>query len=192
MSVTEADLEQLESYLDDELSPGQAEDLHRRLASEPELGARLSELHQQRELRASMFRSLEPTDLEVERLISRVDVKLHRDAAWTRRLSRLRYVSSAAACLIVGFMMSHVIWPSAPHDEIYRTMPSNVGSPAAPATPTHGPIYQVVLQDESGNVIGVQDFNSLNEAREFQSDVGQLQNKRRQIQNNIRLITDQF
>lgn len=190
MSVNETDLEQLETYLDDELSPQEAAELDRRLATDSGLADQLAQLRAQRAFRVSMFRSMEPSDAEVESLLKRVDGSLHRQSDWSKRLRALRYIGSAAACLLVGFMISHAMWPTQPHDEIN----SGISSPATPVSVSslHAPVYQVVLQDETGNVVGVQNFDNLNEAREFQNDVGQLQNKHRQIQNGIRLITDQF
>jgi anti-sigma factor RsiW len=189
MSVNETDLEQLETYLDDELSPQEAAELDRRLATDSSLSDELTQLRAQRALRAAMFSAMEPGDGEVTSLLNRVDGVLHRQATWSKRLAALRYIGSAAACLFVGFMISHAIWPAQPQDDI--TPGGQVHVAQAPVGP-HGPVYQVVLQDETGTVIGVQNFDSLNDAREFQSDVGQLQNKHRQIQNGIRLITDKF
>ncbi len=192
MPVNETDLEQLETYLDDELSPEEVRELDRRLATDSALADQLDELRAQRALRVSMFRAMEPNDGEVESLLKRVDGNLHRQAHWSKLLGRLRYIGSAAACLFVGFMISHAIWPTQPHDEI-NTSPNTGSHVAQPVVaPTHGQIYQVVLQDENGNVIGVQNFDNLNDAREFQNDVGQLQSKHRQIQNGIRLIQDSF
>lgn len=191
MSVNETDLEQLETYLDDELSPEEVRELDRRLATESALADQLDQLRAQRALRVSVFRAMEPSDREVESLLKRVDGNLHRQADWSKLLGRLRYIGSAAACLFVGFMISHAIWPTTPHDEInINTGPSHVAQPVA--APAQGQIYQVVLQDENGNVIGVQNFDNINDAREFQNDVGQLQSKHRQIQNGIRLIRDKF
>lgn len=191
MSVNETDLEQLETYLDDELSPEEVRELDRRLATESALADQLDQLRAQRALRVSVFRAMEPSDREVESLLKRVDGNLHRQADWSKLLGRLRYIGSAAACLFVGFMISHAIWPTQPHDEInINTGPSHVAQPVA--APAQGQIYQVVLQDENGNVIGVQNFDNINDAREFQNDVGQLQSKHRQIQNGIRLIRDKF
>jgi hypothetical protein len=190
MSVNETDLEQLETYLDDELSPEEAVELDRRLATDSQLADQLAQLRAQRAVRRSLFASMEPTDAQVEALLNRVDASLHRQANWSKRLRALRYIGSAAACLLVGFMLSHTMWPTQSHDPIIPGGRAQLN----PQTPTgpHGPVYQVVLQDETGNVIGVQNFDNLNEAREFQNDVGQLQSKHRQIQNGIRLITDQF
>ena len=191
MSVNETDLEQLETYLDDELSSTEAAELDRRLATDSALADQLAELRAQRSLRSSLFAAIEPSDSEVDSLLNRIDTGLHRNAKWSKRLAALRYIGSAAACLLVGFMISHAMWPAQPHDEITSGGHAQIGGAPAPAAP-HGQLYQVVLQDETGNVIGVQNFDNLNDAREFQNDVGQLQNKHRQIQNGIRLITDKF
>jgi hypothetical protein len=150
----------------------------------------LTQLRAQRGSRSAFFKTCEPGNAEVNRVLQRVDGSLRRQVNWTKRLGTLRYIGSAAACLFVGFMISHVLRPATPHDEIIPgpAIFSNTNTESV----THGPVYQVVLQDESGNVIGVQNFDKLEEAREFQNDVGQLQDKHRQIQNNIRLITDKF
>lgn len=188
MAVTDAEVEQLECYLDDELSLDEAAQLQRRVASDPSLCDALDELRRQRELRTRVWQSMEPETAEVARLGDRIDGMLRRQANWSKRLAALRYIGSAAACLLVGFMISHSMRPASSTDGNVAGSDVEISSSAAP----HGPVYQVVLQDETGNVVGVQNFDSLNDAREFQSDVGQVQNKHRQIQNNIRLITDQF
>src|SRR5205823_3518867 len=53
--------------------------------------------------------------------------------------------------------------------------------------------YQVTLRDQAGNVVGVQRFNTLEEAQEFVNDVNRMQSQHQQLRSGgARLVGDQF
>src|SRR4051812_33389930 len=103
MSVTDNDLEVLESYLDDELTPRELEALRQRLSSEPALASAMDELRAEREMRQGFFASCEPDDASVERLVRAVNKSVTQEIVWSRRSHSLGWIGGLAACLLVGF-----------------------------------------------------------------------------------------
>jgi len=103
MSVTDTDLELLESYLDDELAPRELEALRQRLSSEPALASAMDELRAEREMRQSFFASCEPDDARVERLLLAVNKSVTQEIVWSGRSRSLGWIGGLAACLLVGF-----------------------------------------------------------------------------------------
>src|SRR5215218_4836014 len=103
MSVTDTDLELLESYLDDELAPRELEAFRQRLSSEPALASAMDELRGEREMRQSFFASCEPDDASVERLVRAVNKSVTQEIVWSRRSRSLGWIGGLAACLLVGF-----------------------------------------------------------------------------------------
>src|SRR4051812_39946306 len=202
-AVTEHDYELIESYLDDELSPAEVDDLRKRIADEPELAAAMEQVRFEREARQTLFAALEPDAQSVQRLISgvRKDVRRQVGREWTRRA--MKFVSSAAALLLVGFFSGYVSrgGPATGGgaagigggggNEVARQVvfPANQQNSS---NATGG--YQLALYDESGNVIGVQRFRSLQEAQEFKNDLARQQTQHRQQMQNggLRLISDQY
>lgn len=102
-AVVEQDLDLLEEYLDGALTPDEVERLQFRLAAEPGLAAALAEAREQRETRAAVWNALEPSDAEVQRLVSRVAAAGRRRATWNRVQRYTRFATTAAACLLIGF-----------------------------------------------------------------------------------------
>jgi hypothetical protein len=213
MSVTETDLEMLESYLDDELPSLENDALRRRLSSEPDLTVAMDDLRRQRELRQQFFASLEPDEQSVERVIKAVRKSVTREIVFARRARALRNVGSLAACLIVGFVGGYGLrggralqqqqnQPSAsiqlnapaPREVVFQQpSQSPLAEPNFSLTPPGaGTIatgneftgYQVRLVDETGHVIGVKRFKTLDDARRFQSD---WQNQQTQTKDSLAL-----
>ena len=153
--IQDADVELLEMLLDGELAAGQSEELSARLASEPNLAAELEKLRAERDVRSKMFLSLEGgEEVVVDRILSAA--RPSGRAGPTR--FRIRYAMAAAACVIIGFLVG---WMGAMGGK------SNVSANPAP--------YRVELVDESGQVMAVQKFASLEKAREFSDDIRQWQ-----------------
>ncbi len=105
MSVSENDLELLETYLDGELGTQEVDALIDRLRLEPSLAAAMDALKGEREVRNCIWQSCEPDDELVSGLMHRVERRIDNHWAWSRRLAKLRMVSGAAACLFVGVMV---------------------------------------------------------------------------------------
>src|SRR5258706_6159510 len=166
--IDDGDLELLEALLDNELTAQQSEQLRTRLANEPELAAELEHLRAERTLRAEMFSSLEGgEEAVVERILAKVgpavpDVS---GRAGPTRL-RLKYAMAAAALIAIGFLVG---WMGATGGK------SNVSASQAP--------YKVEILDESGQVMAVQKFQSLEKAREFSDDLQQWQIRQERLLN---------
>jgi hypothetical protein len=195
MSLSELDLELLETYLDGELAEDEATALRARLAGQPSLTAALDELRQQRELRQEVYASMEcASDGSTADQINRaLRAAMTREIVWSRRWRLIRRFSAAAACLAVGLFAGWFargnLSTNRPVTDRDTTLVSNelVGQPRRPGG------FNVQLTDDSGRVIAVQQFDSLNDAREFSNDLFRWQNKQRQMRNrDVRLIGDDF
>src|SRR4051812_42070648 len=113
MSVSETDLELLETYLDDQLSAEEGDALRRRLASEPALVAAMDQLRQERELRRDVYASME-SDRGTDHVVRAVRAAATREIVRGGRMRILRQVSAAAACLVVGLLGGWMWRGSAP------------------------------------------------------------------------------
>jgi len=200
MALSEADLELLDSYLDDELPPEQAEALRKRLSTETELTEAMDQVRFERDARMQFFSALEPDKGAVDRLVDGICRKVDRELLWTRRARALRSVSSIAACLLVGFFGGYVFrgTPTATQNAGFSpSQPQSVANgvsanreivfpdnnnriPAVPTMPRNGANapgssqlvgYEVKLTDDAGNVVGVQRFPTYEQARDFLNDV---------------------
>ena len=172
MSLSDADLELLESHLDGEFSVADDEALRERMNIELELATVLETMRAERDARRSAFASMEPDDAAVERFnraASREIQRLDRETFWRNTASRLRAVAAAAACLVIGFSVGRIadsgvlnIGPRAPIGAI---------DPASRAV-------EVILTDTQGRQLGVQRFASQERAQQFISDCQRWQQER--------------
>src|SRR4051812_3978762 len=103
MPVTDDQLELLEAYVDGELPVAEEDAVRRRLESEPALHQVLDGLRGEREVRAAVWRSYEPSDASVRRLVATIERKVDANTIWSHRLSRWRLPLATAACILVGF-----------------------------------------------------------------------------------------
>lgn len=204
-AVTEKDLEDLEAFLDGALDLEEARALQARLANDEPLHAALDDLRAQRAIRRSVWIGNEPDSAAIMRLNVRLEESMRhaeRHALW-RNLSR--WGTAIAACVLMGIWIGNSVLPagsgaSAPGPVVASSgggahgvkQPDPVGSVAGvPAEWTGG--YHVSLLDETGRVQAVQQFRTLEEAREFAHDLGRWQTRRQQIrQGKIQLVADQF
>jgi anti-sigma factor RsiW len=207
--MTEADVEILEMYLDDALSDQDLAAVARRLADEPVMAAELERLRGERELRRQFFASLDPSDAAVERLLGRVDESIRRRTGWERQLKWGRWAAAAAACVALGFTTGYLGRSSAPMSGTGVAVTSNPAVPveqvAENTDDTHGHIIfpgqhvpptvpaAVQLTDDSGRVVAVQHFESLDKAKEFANDIQTWQERQRQMQNgNVVMMGGKF
>jgi hypothetical protein len=102
MSVSEHDLELLETWLDGELADEQVDALRRRLSHEPALAQMADQLRADRQLRASAWQGLDRGG-DIESLIARVRRDNRKQEVWTSRLQTLRQVSGIAAAIVLMF-----------------------------------------------------------------------------------------
>jgi anti-sigma factor RsiW len=193
MSLSDSDLELLENHLDGELTSAEDEALRDRMNVEPELAAMLEILRAERDARRVAFCAMEPDDKAVERFnvqATREIQRLDRESFWQRTSRRLRVVSAAAACLVIGFSVGRI----ANSGVLDRKPGDGTGTVAVnPSANSVAKTVEVVLTDDSGKEIGVQRFNSPERAREFINDVDRWQNRQQQLnESQVVPVSDNF
>lgn len=181
MSISEHDLELLETLLDGELPDEQAHALRQRMAADSELAHAMEQVRSDRTMRQQIWRSLEPQEAEVATLVSSVRRAVTRDEVWARRNRALRYVSGLAACILLGFLFGRYV-PYGPMntDESGVLIQSSPGPMTQVVDNTRLGPFRVLLTDSGGRVIAEQHFSSLDEAQEFTEDLRRLQAPNRQ------------
>ena len=177
MSLSDSDLEQLESHLDGELSVAEDEALRDRMNIEPELATMLETLRAERDARRASFVAMEPDDATVERFnrhTSREIQRIDRETFWKNTASRLRVVAAAAACLVIGFSVGRI----ADSGVLDRQPGQNVAAAADPAKP----FVEVLLTDEGGQQLGVQRFTSHDDARQFITECERVRQRQQRME----------
>jgi anti-sigma factor RsiW len=181
MDVREDDLEMLEAYLDGALSPAETDAINARLRGGGALNDALEELRRQRETRVEAFTRFEPTETETDAVATAILAKAR--PVVVGRIGRgWRYAiaaTAAAACVLIGILIGRA---------------GNTG-PAKPSNPdiVAREIYEVALRDQTGKIIAVQQFNSVEEAQQFASDlVKWQQNGNRLASGHFVLTADRF
>lgn len=180
MQVNEQDLEQLELYLDRELTADETASIERRIAVEPALASEIERLRGQRAVRLSAMSIAFDTDAaSVERLVSSVRMAQVSEALERRRrfvgAFPARSVFAAAACLAVGLFLgvtlqrqhggSIVAAPLVNGSAAGTFVGSNVGT-GGEFLQGHG-AYVVLLRDGDGREVMKLRFNSRAEADAF-------------------------
>jgi anti-sigma factor RsiW len=179
MPVTETDLELLENYLDDALENAQVEALRARLTDDQDLRAAMEQIRHERATRKAFFTTLEPDDATAEALAARIRASIQQRRRFASIAAPLRYLAAAAACVAIGFFARGFF--DRPH--------SANEAQNAPITAT----YQVTLRDQSGKVVAVQRFDSLQKAQEFAADLARWQShSERLATGRFVLTTDRF
>jgi anti-sigma factor RsiW len=170
MAVTEQDLELLDSYLDDALEIGEVDALRARLNGDGELVAALDQIRRERAARRSFYAGLEPDDAAVGALVSKIQVSAARQKRITARARAVRSGILAAACLLLGFYARGLIDRApAPGNDV-PLVQSQTGVDVRRVAS-----YQVTLRDETGKVVAVQRFDSMEKAQEFAADLARWQ-----------------
>jgi hypothetical protein len=189
MSLSEQDYEQLESYVDGELSTTEEDTLRTRLDQDVALAAALAELRAERELRSAVWKSYEPDEAAIQRLIGRVDKAVDREVAWTYRLGAIRRYGAAAACIVLGILIGRVGQrgaemprPGGPaiasNERPGIVQPSPQGQPTLVSNPIR---FRIVNED--GQPVGEQQFNSPQEANQFFEDINRWQRMQDDLRN---------
>jgi len=200
-AIGEFDLELLEDYLDDALSPGQVEHVARRLTDEPELALAMHELRAARVLRAAAWRALEPGEIHAADVASGVSTAIRR-AERTRRLWRGARagagIAAAGMVFVMGWLLRGPIGAMALHpqqeQQAREPMPEPIGPQAVVAAqPPAAPAFHVTLLDSQGNLIPVQRFSQAEEARQFARDLMKYEDRRQEArQGGAMLVSDRF
>lgn len=172
MAVTEQDLELLDSYLDDVLEIGEVDALCARLSGDGELVAALDEIRSERAARRSFYAALEPDDSAVGALVTKIQSSAARQKRITARARAVRSGILAAACLLLGFYARGLIDRAAipTHDPGMSLVENKTGVNVQKVSS-----YQVTLRDETGKVVAVQRFDSMEKAQEFAADLARWQ-----------------
>lgn len=208
MSAIETDLELLESYLDDELSSVQVDDLRLRLASEPELATLLENLRAERDARVGIWESYEPSDHSVDLVLKGIRREMNRSLVFQKVGRATRWAGSLAACVALGFAGGYSVrgGNAAPAPSVNNpavvdagsdTDPGNIVWNAGgardlnqPSAGTNG--YLVSFTDDQGNLIGSQRFKTVSEARDFMRDFQLRQQQQKQLKNGgVKLIAEE-
>jgi hypothetical protein len=184
MALVDEDIELIEASLDGSLSDDEAADLRDRLGRDPELTAAMVDLRSQRESRRDVWSGLEPTDADVERLVQRVSAAI-RDQRVFRFARPLRIASALAACIAISFVAGWKLHT--------QRLASTSNGHSMPANAREALTYDVALTDEQGRVTAVQNFDSLEKAREFARDLGEWQHRQQQMRDGAAVIVaDRF
>lgn len=175
--------ELLSAYVDGELALEEADSLRKRIESEPQLASAVESLRADRQVRSLLWKSYEPDEAAVARLISRVDAAVDRQTVWAYRLSKFRVGAAAAACVLIGIMLgratinSRDIGPGGPAGPTVAQAPvgSGSGAPIPGVTNVSAPIappqqYRIIGPDGKP-VEGIRPFNSIREAQQFLDDM---------------------
>ena len=193
--VSEQDLEQLEAYVDGELSTTEEDALRARLQAEPILAEAMRRVRADREIRMAVWKGFEPNEASVARLIAKVDAAVDRNTNWSFKLSTLRRVSAAAACIVLGVLIgragndvggaggrmgsgSGAVAQYAPASGGAGNGGGAVRGPTMVSNPIEFPIV-----DEHGRPVAVQRFQTLREAQDFLEDLNRLHRIQEQIRN---------
>jgi hypothetical protein len=210
MPVSEQDLELLDAHLDGELPAVEAAALRERLQNDVELATALEALRADRSTREMVWQSFEPSEESVDRLVARVQRKIDSHWAWSERLVKLRPLTAAAACLLIGVLIGRAqsihqgVTPyrvengqAAPAMLTRTDQPQQMGANGQPTfvaannndngqlrpVPAGQGGVAVPLVDNTGRVIAVQHFDSPEKATKFINDLRQSQNAQEQIHN---------
>lgn len=103
MSVSEHDLEIIESWLDGEISEAQATALRDRISADPQLAQTVDRLRSERSLRTGIWQTMEPSDKQAEMLVSNIRRAVRKEDLIDGRLRTLRKFASAAAVVALVF-----------------------------------------------------------------------------------------
>lgn len=186
----------LQEFLDGELDAASAAAMRRSAESDPALAEALAELEGDRGWRQQAWRSLEPDDAYAARLASQVILQVHRGERRRRLMAWMRGPAAAAACLAIfatGWIARDRAGVATP--EGFTPIPSKLSDSWSfdnRGTPTRG-MVNVALTDETGNVIAVQRFNEIGEAKRFADDLTRWQAQRQQVQQGrLQRVGEQF
>ncbi len=158
MAVDEREIDLLEMYLDHELSVQQSAAMEERLGSDTALRQELSQLENERQLRQTVFASLEPTEAEVANMLTLTRARMSEGEIWRRYLHRAGFATAAAAVVAIAFVGGWI-----------------GGTQRGSSVRAQSPAYHVQIMDDAGRIMAVQKFQSLEQAKEFSEDLQQWQ-----------------
>jgi len=184
------DLQLLDEYLDDALSPEASESLRARLETDPGLRDALSHLRTERTLRRALFTALEPDDAAVTAFATRLHHATQPTQPAALSFRPLRYSAAAAALLAVGFFTRGLVdrRPATPTGNDLTQVAQKTGIDVQKVE-----TYEVTLRDDAGRVVAVQRFDALDKAQEFAADLTRWQSRNERLASNHFVVTaDRF
>jgi anti-sigma factor RsiW len=173
MAVNDSDLELLHAYLDSELPVAECEGLWRRLATERDLTGELDRLREDHAVRSMVWNSLEPDDASVARLQAKLMRATRREDFMSWTSNALRIVASVAALILFGFTVGWLGRDRYNGVPTMISMPSNrphVTADTGPQLPVASK-YVVEVHDRSGKLVMDLQFDSKEEALQFERDL---------------------
>jgi hypothetical protein len=173
MAVNDNDLELLHEYVDGELPVADCEGLWRRLAIERDLSGELDRLRADHSVRTMVWNSLEPEESTVARLEAKIMRATRREDFLSWGGNILRITASAAALILFGFTVGWMGKDRYPGVPIVPHVSQNTSQIAGTGlgAPTVATKYNVEVRDRNGKLLTVQQFDSLDEAKQFAHDV---------------------
>jgi anti-sigma factor RsiW len=173
----DTDLQQLDGYLDDALTPEESETLRARLEADANLRDALSHLREERTLRRAHFTACEPDDATVTAFTNRLR-RATTPVQPTRWLHPLRYSAAAAALIAVGFFTRGLLdhRPTTHTADTVTQVTQKKGIDVQRVE-----TYEVTLRDDAGRVVAVQRFDSIDKAREFAADLSRWQSRNERL-----------
>jgi anti-sigma factor RsiW len=184
MSGIETEIERIEESLDGAMGEDEAAMLRERIAAEPALAEMMGRVRGERGARAAVYAGLEPSDAEAQALADQIISTARRSVPPQYRVP-WRSAIAVAAFMVIGFFAGWA-WRGGVRRSAGVSPNHGVTTPAVAS-------YRVALTDDQGRVTAVQDFDSLEKAREFTHDVDQWQARQRQMRDGAAVIVaDQF
>ena len=189
MNISDEDIQMMDTHLDGQLPEADAIAFRSRLESDPSLTQSFAEVQQDRLVRASVFRALEPSDAQLDALVTKLrngTTGAGKSESKSQSLFRIgiRRIAAAAACVLVGVFAAQWYHRSNPVGKTTLTNKTDVAAAQS---------YRVALVDEAGRESAAQDFSSKEMADEFAKDLKQWQERQRKAHDGaIMLISDRF
>lgn len=176
MSLSEQDYELLEAYADGELSTAAEDALRERLSAEPAMAAAMASVRADRDVRLMVWKSCEPTEQAVQRLVARVDQAVDRETSRSYRLHTVQRWGAAAACILIGIMIGRV------GNNLGSPFNGSAGQVPGGVTNVSNPLpLEYPIVNEYGQPVAVQRFNSAKEANDFFEELTRWQQAQEQI-----------
>lgn len=201
-SVSEQDLELLETYLDNELVGDEMDQIRARLRSEPALAIALEQLTRDRQLRHQVFFAMDRESATTARAATEsigrsLNQAAVREVAWGNRRQIFRHACAAAACIVVGLLVG---WVGRERAENGFARPTDNGisqhrsDAVTVSEQTTRAGFNVSITDDSGRVLAQQHFNTLEEAQRFSTELFRWQTRQRELRSggDARLVRDGF
>ena len=170
--MKEADIKLLEVFLDGESSPPEMGEVRGRLAVEPALAEALRNLQAERSVRSALFTAIEPAPAEVERFIGDVRATIRHREGRRVRFVWIRRAGALAACVLIGFSLGYSLrWGDG----------EAVSRPQSNAMTSSEAVARVAIRDETGAVVAMQEFESLEQAQRFSEDLQRWQERQAEL-----------